>query len=84
MRIGYSFASKLAIGLGPTRLVGVYAMKKYVIDKRLKAIQKRVEDKIFRSLCAKLSITRTLDLQVRMLRKDCKFIQADRYDLTSE
>jgi hypothetical protein len=81
--IGYSFASKGAIEqltstfsslpwLGPVALVALYALKKYVIDKKLKTVQKRVEERLFRPLSAQLMIARTVVLQTETLRKGRK------------
>ncbi|MDG5974263.1 hypothetical protein H010_03312 [Hydrogenophaga taeniospiralis CCUG 15921] len=77
--IGYSAISKGAIEgltatysslpwLGSVVLVGIYALKKYVIDKKLKAVQKKVEESLFRPLCARLMIVRTVVLQTQTWR----------------
>jgi len=77
--ITYSKASTAAISfvsamspstlwLGSTLLLCFYTFKKYFLDKKLKKLQKIVETKLYRPLSVRILITRTLALQVKMLR----------------
>ena len=80
MGIGYSMFSEFAIRallsarppslwLGPALVVGVYFVKKYFFDKKLKALQKTVEARLLLPLSQRLLLARTLALQVKTHRQ---------------
>jgi hypothetical protein len=78
--IGYSIVSKgmvealasaaaLSPGYGLIIVLAAYVFKKYVIDKHLKSLQKRVEDRLYRPLSFNLLVARTLALQLHTMRE---------------
>lgn len=77
--IGYSIASKQVVSsiaslspdwlwLGPATLIAAYAVKKYLIDKKLKKIQKKVETRLYKPLAPRLFLARNTALATKTLR----------------
>lgn len=77
--IGYSLVSKeFVLGvasvapdwvwLGPSLLILSYAIKKYIIDKKLKKLQKTVETRLYKPLAWWLFIARNTVLSTKTLR----------------
>jgi len=92
--IGYSLASKALISsiatispgwfwVGPVALIASYAAKKYLIDKKIKNLQKRVETRLYKPLAKRLFLARNTALAIKTLRTGRRELSDEAYIDTS-